>query len=95
MTQRITIKMIEQRLNYLNDLMGYAKEPYAGGRGEDGRLNVNAGNYHTYQAYGSCGICQMHETGGVQTIVGLGTKRECYDQLNAYIEGVLAVKHQS
>lgn len=95
---RITIKDIQNRLNHLNDLMGYEREPY-GPRLPNNIANPNAGCYHTSQAYGGIRIEQMSlNVGctGVRNVTGgYDTKRECYEKLNAFIDGVIAAQDKA
>lgn len=92
MSNRITNKDIQNRLDHLNDITGHEREPY--GDRKDGKINPNGGNYHLEGAYGGVKIVQMCKTGtGCQNITsGYETKRVCYQQLNAFIDGVKAGK---
>lgn len=85
--KRITIKDIEKRLEYLNELTNSPLTPYT--RKKDGKFVANIGNFHTYQAYGSTGIHRMmNEGGGVTDIIPLTTKKDCYNRLNSLIRGI-------
>ena len=90
MSQRITIKDIENQLERLNEMTGHAAEPYS--KGADGKFKPNPGNYHLDQAYGGCKIVQMSCTDGCTGVSnvthGFDTKRDCYEKLCAFIAGV-------
>jgi len=89
---RITIKDIERRLQYLNELTKSPLTTYT--KDKDGKFTANIGNFHIYQAYGSIAIHRVsNEGGGVETIIALGTKKECYNQLNALIKGICISKY--
>ncbi len=88
---RITIKDIENGLARLNRLTNNPLTPYS--RSEDGKFTTNIGNYHLSQAYGGCQIHQMlSDAGGITCPITAGhvTKRECFDTLHAFINGVEA-----
>jgi len=88
---RITIKKIETRVQYLNELTESPLSTYT--KDKDDKFTANIGNFHIYQAYGSTGIHRIsNQGGGVTTIIGLGTKKECYNQLNALIKGIEIAK---
>lgn len=84
--KRTTIKMIELRLEYLNELTNSPKTTYTR---KEGKFTANIGNFHIYQAYGSTGIHRISNiSGGVTTVIGLTTKRDCYNRLNSLIQGL-------
>jgi len=84
---RITIKDIEMRLQYLNELTKSPLTTYT--KDKDGKFTANIGNFHIYRAYGSTAIHRIsNKVGGVETIIALGTKKECYNELNALIKGI-------
>lgn len=89
--ERITIGMIEKRVDYLNKITGQPEKPWGLLDGVKGSM---IGNYHTYGAYGMTGILQMvsNRSGAVRIVVSLGTKRETFEKLNAYIDGYQAQK---
>lgn len=85
---RTTEKMLQNQVDYLNELMGTPKKPWTS---ENGKTRSNIGNYHLYFAYG--GVCLhqiMNEGGGVKTPIGGGCvpKKELYQKLTAFIEGI-------
>lgn len=86
--ERISIKAIEARVAYLNQITGNPPAPYT--KRPDGTYAANIGNYHVSQAYGGVMVQQMHnDAGGVNTpfMVGHVTRRECFDALNNFIRG--------
>lgn len=88
MTQRITEKDLQGRIDWLNKLTGNPKQPY-NQRFEGGEFTANPGNYHLDSAYGGYGLQQMCEGGGTRKIIGgFYPKRELYVLLNAYIDGI-------
>ena len=87
--ERITTKMLEIRIDYLNELTDAPKEPYT--KGEDGKLTANIGNHHLSFAYG--GVCvhrTMNKGGGVDTPITYGhvPKRELFEKLVSFIAGI-------
>jgi len=93
MTQRITEKMLQARIDYLNRITGSPESPYA--PGEDGKMKAQIGNYHLSHAYGGVCVHRMsNEHGGINTpiISYHAPKRECFDALGAYIDGYEACK---
>lgn len=86
---RITNKMLELKVEYLNEITGNPKAPYS--KGKDGKHRANIGNYHLSFAYGGVCVHKMHnEGGGVTTpIVRYHVKkRELYEKLCSYIDGI-------
>ena len=93
MKDRITIKQLSAQVERLNRLTGQPLEPYV--REDDGtehgRFAAQIGNYHVSQAYGGVRLHQMATPGGgVRDVLSLGycSKRELYDRLLAFIEGI-------
>jgi hypothetical protein len=81
---RITDKQLNALCDYLNKITNSPLKPWA-----DGRAAV--GNYHISHAYG--GVClhrHVNESGGVNCPLshGHGTKRELYNQMQAFIKGL-------
>ncbi len=84
---RITEKDLQARIDWLNKLTGNPAEPWSLGTG--GGCVPNPGNYHLDSAYGGHGLQQMCEGGGTRKIIGgFYPKRELYNLINAYIDGV-------
>lgn len=89
--QRITEKMLASLVEDINKMTGSPATSYT--RSEDGKLSANIGNYHLYFAYGGVNLHRMSNTGGgVNTPLGGGTrtKRELFNQLHAFINGLRA-----
>jgi hypothetical protein len=88
--QRITEKQLEALVGWINELTGSPATSYTK---TDGKLSANIGNYHLYYAYGGVNLHRMtNEGGGVNTPLGGGTrtKRELFNQLHAFINGLRA-----
>jgi hypothetical protein len=86
MTQRITDTQLDSLCEYLNNITNSPTAPWANGR-------ANVGNYHISHAYG--GVClhrHVNEGGGVNCPIVHGhvTKRELYNQMQAYLKGLEA-----
>lgn len=86
--ERITEKMLKIRVQRLNEITNSPAESYT--RTDDG-LKANIGNYHLSHQYG--GVCvhrMMNEGGGVTCPLSHGhaPKREVFEQLGAYIDGI-------
>jgi len=87
MRTQIRIAQIERKIDYLNEITKSPAKPYT--RNAKGKQKANLKNFHTYQAYGGVGVHRMdNEHGGVTTTIPLGTKRECYDALCNFINGI-------
>lgn len=87
--QRITEKMLQVQVDYLNKITGNNPAPWT--RAADGKLRANIGNYHIYHAYGGVALHQMtNEGGGVRTPLSshIMPKRELFDQIRAFIDGI-------
>lgn len=89
MSNRISIKQLEQLVAVLNTRTDHALQPYT--RNEAGEFIGNPGNYHLSGAYGGYALDQMMPTGtGVRRIstIGYATKRELYNWITAYLAGL-------
>ena len=83
----MTTKILESRIDFLNELTGSPKETYTDG--------ANPGNYHLSGAYGGYALDRIsNESGGVTSVFNCGyiTKRDLYDRINAFIRGYQAGK---
>jgi hypothetical protein len=88
--QRITEKQLEALVGWINELTNSPATSYTR---TDDKLTANIGNYHLYYAYGGVNLHRMtNEGGGVNTPLGGGTrtKRELFNQLHAFINGLRA-----
>lgn len=93
---RITNKMLENKIDYLNAITNSPKEPWS--TDKNGKTKANIGNHHLDGAYG--GVCvhkMVNDGGGVSTplVGGNVTKRELYDLLCAYVKGIELGKNYS
>ena len=85
---RITKKMLESRVAYLNQITNSPSEYMTIA---DGVRTINIGHYHISHAYG--GVCLMRTMssgGGVTCPLssGHGPKRDLFNELNAFIRGI-------
>lgn len=93
--QRITEKMLEARVSYLNKITNSPATPYT--RDENGRTKANIGNFHLSHAYGGVCLHRMHNEGGGVSCPIVNhhtTKRELMDALNAFINGIDFQKYE-
>ena len=84
--ERITEKMLQRQVDYLNQITNNPATPY----GEVGQ-GANIGNYHISHAYGGVCLHQMsNKGGGVRCPLSQGhiPKRDLYNELAAYIKGI-------
>ena len=82
---RITNKDIARLINKLNLI---TNNPAVSWKSEGSNNTVQIGNYHAYGAYGGVGLHQVTAGGGVDTIKSIGTKKELYNFLQAFISGI-------
>lgn len=88
--ERITEKQLEAVVERLNRL---TQSPLASWTKTDKGHKANIGNYHLDYAYGYVSLARMvNEGGGIEKILGSGTKRELFDQIHAFIRGINATK---
>ena len=84
---RITKKMLEIRIDYLNKITGNPTESWTK---TDSGYVANIGNYHLSQAYGGYCLHQMsNKHGGVTTPLSYGhvPARELFEKLVSFIDG--------
>ena len=94
-----TIKQLESLVKHLNETLGSPIDSYT--LQPDGKYKANIGNYHLSGAYGGYALHRIASLGGgVDDIFSCGhiPKRELYDRIHAYIDGInlsksLANKH--
>jgi len=80
----VTIKNLEQLVNYLNEITDNPTEYSTNGK-------INVGHYTLSGAYGGYQLQQiMNDAGGVNVPLSQGhiSKRELYNELTAYIKGI-------
>lgn len=84
--ERITEKQLEAVVLRLNKITGNPEHAWT--KTATG-IKGNIGNYHLDFAYGYVSLVQMHnEGGGIERILPGGTKRELYEQMQAYLKGL-------
>ena len=84
---RITEKQLEAMVERINVRTGNPVRPWC--TDDPHNLRANIGNYHLDFAYGGVSLVQMiGESGGERTIIGRGTKRELYNSICAYLDGI-------
>ena len=90
--EHITLAMLKHTCGIINRTAGKPEEPWT--KGDDGRLVANVGCYHLDGAYGGWALVQMdNEQGGISTIIGgFRPKRDLYERMTAYLNGMRAVK---
>ena len=86
---RITIKQIERKIDYLNEITGNALKPYTWDKKEE-KLTSNAGCYYWAGAYGGYKLEQICKGGGSSDPIytGFVPKRELYDKICAFVRGI-------
>lgn len=88
---RITIKFLEAKVDYLNRLTGSPLEHWNAEKRADGGWQSNPGHYHIGQAYGGVELQRIcTEGGGTSTPLNTGhiPKRQLAEILGAYIRGI-------
>ena len=87
--ERITNAMLDQLCKQINEATGSPTHTWT--KGADGRMTASLGHYHIDGAYGGVALQRMcSEGGGVTTVIPRGTKRELYDRMRAYMDGIKA-----
>ena len=89
--ERITQKTLQAVVDRINRTAGTPFTPY---RKSGEKFVAEIGNYHLDYAYGGVKLVQMsNESGGIRTITtGFVPKRELYNQLHAFLNGLEAGK---
>ena len=85
---RITEKMLQNRVDYLNKVTDNNPRPW---EHVNGNNKANIGNYHLSGAYGGWCLHQMmNESGGVNSTFNCGylPKRELMGRIDSYILGI-------
>tara|TARA_R100000458_G_scaffold17985_1_gene15600 strand:+ start:254 stop:523 length:270 start_codon:yes stop_codon:yes gene_type:complete len=85
---RITTKMLDYKIDQLNSILGFPKEPYTF---NGSKLKTNYNTYYIAKAYGGYRVEQMCKGGGSRDITERGTKKECYLYLKGMLEGIQAI----
>ena len=88
--ERITAKQLDAVVERLNRLTNSPTESWT--KTNKG-CKANIGNYHLDYAYGYVSLAHMMNAGGgIEKILGGGTKRELYNQIHAFIRGIESAK---
>ena len=93
---RITQKDLESVINRLNETTNSPTEQYT--RDDSGHLKANVGNYHLSMAYDGYKLERVcNEGGGASCPINTGftTKRDLYNQLQAFINGIYTGKGEA
>ncbi len=88
MSDRITIKQLENLADRINNAAGTPSEPWTL---VDGKYVAQAFNYHITGAYGGHCLEQMAESGsGSRDALSTGftTKRDLYQRMQAFLLGI-------
>ena len=88
MANRINDLHLTNLINRLNNLTGNSTDQWGI---VDGKTKANIGSFYISHAYGGVALMQMvNESGGVNMplMQGHTTKRDCYDQVYAFIKGI-------
>mgnify|MGYP003625220898 CR=1 FL=1 len=89
MSNRITVAMLENVINSINDISKTPRKTYT--KDKNGKYKSNIGNYHLSCAYGGF---QLHKIvnngGGISTplYTGYTTKKELYLVLRSFLTGL-------
>jgi len=89
---RITEKMLENQIAYLNKITGMPSTPYDFCQ-DEGRNKPAAGNYHLSHSYGGVCLHRMSLTAGCTGVTTPlvsyhVTKRELYNAIGNFISGI-------
>jgi len=90
MRTRISQKMLENKADYLNEILGRPIAPWRKDK-YTGEYKANIGNYHISYAYGGACLHEMtNEGGGVSCPIVHGhvPKRELFGLMDAFIAGI-------
>lgn len=91
--KRITKKILEARVEWLNEIAGQPKKPYR--RDSKGRLTANIGNYHISYACGGVSLHQMQNEGGrTRDVFNCGhiSKGDLFNRICAFMDCIGASK---
>jgi len=94
---RITQKDLEQQVQALNTMFDLPQEPYTKNE-ETGKYTPNPEVFHLSYAYGGVALHQMSNKQGctgISSVFNTGhiTKRELYNKMTAYLQGLQDSKH--
>lgn len=90
--EQIKTAQLEALVERINTVTGNPVKSWERVTDASGRIRTIAqiGNYHLDWAYSGVQLVQMvNEGGGIRVITpGFGTKRECFYQMRAYLDGL-------
>lgn len=95
MSNRVTDKMLENLCDIINAEMGTPSTKWT--RHDDERLiTSNDGHYCLYRCLGVCNMVQVvGESGGVRVIIHASTRRELYEKMQVWRDGVRAARESN
>ena len=86
----ITTKMIQDKLDTVNSLLGRPLQPYTF---KDGASVANVGVYHLSESFQAQGVDVIsNESGGTYTVLESTTKREVFAFLSGLVYGIHLAK---
>jgi hypothetical protein len=88
MNDRVTLRMLEKRIDYLNAVTGSPKHPYR--QHNDGTVVAQIGCYYLEQNFNGVNLARVsNERGAISQPLGQGsrTKAVLYEQIGAYLNG--------
>jgi len=89
--RRITKADLQNVLDRINEATGHTLEGWT--QNSAGRYRANVGTYVLDWCYGGVRLSQLStEGGGERDITGRGTKRETYNAMRAFLEGIHAAR---
>jgi len=91
---RVTESQLLSLVARLNNLTGNPVNSYTE---TESNFVANVGNFHLSHAYGGVALMQMCNEGGgcsMPLMQGHTTKRDCYDQIYAFVKGIEYARSQ-
>jgi hypothetical protein len=93
---KINMSDVNDVVDRINRTLGKPMTAYSETTDCNGKKSykANVGNFHLDSAYGGHGLVQMvNKDGGVAKIIGgFYSKREIYERMHAFLEGIAAKK---
>ena len=87
MNRQVTKQDLQKVLDAINSAAGQKLEPWY--LGSDGRWYANIGTYVLDWAIGGVKLCRLdNKSGGVSDVTLRGTKRETYERMQAFLDGL-------
>jgi hypothetical protein len=82
----VTIKNLEALVKYLNQI---TDSPIESWTKQDGKNKANINNFHLDISNGGYRLDRMNnESGGIKVIIERSSKKELYQLINTYINGI-------